>query len=62
MKTIYQLTDTEWPLSIQQKGKFLFVVQYGQDVPRVFNNWKEAFAEFGYCLAHSLECQSKLVR
>ena len=62
MKTILIVSNgLDTPVSIVQKGKRKFVVTYGLQV-KPFDNWKSAFEEFGYCVAHSLECSGMLVR
>lgn len=62
MKTILIVSNgLDAPVSIAQKGKRKFQVTYGLQV-KTFDNWQPAFENFGYCVAHSLECASMLVR
>lgn len=61
MKTLQQISDLGFPLAIKQKGKKNFEVHYGKQIKK-FNDWKPAFEEFGYCLAHALELNGVLDR
>ena len=59
MKLLYSIEDGY--IKIEQSSKREFRVTYGLQV-KSFDNWKSAFEDFGYCLAHYLECESKLKR
>lgn len=59
MKLLYTIENG--CIKIEQSSKRNFRVSYGSQV-REFNNWRAAFEDFGYCLAHYLECESKLSR
>jgi hypothetical protein len=62
MKTILTISEgLDFPVSIAQSGKRNFVVTYGKQIS-TFDNWKSAFEDFGYCVAHSLECAGNLIR
>lgn len=61
-KTIITVSENVYiPVSIAQNGKNRFIVTYGQEVTK-YDNWVKAFEQFGYKLAHSLECAGKLIR
>ena len=59
MKLLYSIEDGY--IKIEQSSKRNFRVTYGLQVKR-FDNWLSAFHEYGECLAHYLECESKLSR
>lgn len=59
MKLLYSVEDGY--IKIEQRSKRFYQTTYGLQV-RTFANWQEAFADFGYCLAHHLECEGKLSR
>jgi hypothetical protein len=58
-KVCYQVTIAGFEITLSQKGKDNFAVQYGKqytgDLP-----YHEAALELGACIMHALACDSKL--
>jgi hypothetical protein len=59
MKLLYSIENGY--IKIEQTSKRNFQTTYGLQV-KTFDNWQSAFENFGYCLAHHLECESILSR
>jgi len=60
--TLTKMQDGDYPVTLltNSTGKKYRVI-YGEQV-KDFDNWQAASHEFGYCVFHSLECASKIVR
>ena len=61
-KTITQMTDGDYPVSIQVNDTGdQYRVTYGLHMAD-FTNWVEAAHEYSYCVFHSLECAGLINR
>lgn len=52
-KLCYSITDTEWPIKLEQTGRDRFTVTYGKEVTSGLDELRAA-KEFGFCLMHAL--------
>jgi hypothetical protein len=58
-KVCYQVTLAGFEITLSQKGKDNFAVQYGKQYTEGLP-YSEAAFELGACIMHALACDSKL--